>query len=292
MIDCTIKELRSLTDGAYFDDRLVVLDNALFSATTASYRVKMLAIMVVRSGCVELTMDSMDYKIEAGDIFVVTPNAIIDSFSANVTSSVMSLCVSLNYLSTNTGSLSNRADVMLKLSSRPKTHGRKMAIDNMVGYFSILSRKFMESATVLNEEIISSLVNASFYEVVGEMSAGEDIDVVGGYSSADAIFRKFLQALDSKKPRLRHVEEYAELLGITSKYLSAICRKKSGMTAIQVVNKAILSDAVEALRNDTKSISEVASELGFPNQSFFGAFIKKHTGLSPLKFRNRGIKKK
>ena len=292
MEDCTVKVIRSMVDGAYYDDRLAVLEHfSEFSPARSSCRIRMFAIIVVKSGSIDMTVDGKEYSLGANDVFVVSPNAVVDSFNAGVTCSGMSLCMSAESVSMFTSSISNRADVPLRLSSWPLVHARKLVVDNMMGFFSILQRKFIDSRTTLNEEIIRDLVNASFCELVGEMSK-DAVDYESGYTSADTLFRKFLKLLDSRKPRVRRVDEYAELLEISPKYLSTICRKKSGMTAIQVINKAVLSDAMEALRSDSKSIHDVAIELGFPNQSFFGTFMKKHTGLSPLQFRNRGNGKK
>ncbi|MFS6556854.1 helix-turn-helix domain-containing protein, partial [Parabacteroides distasonis] len=40
------------------------------------------------------------------------------------------------------------------------------------------------------------------------------------------------------------------------------------------------------LKNTTKSIKEIATELNFPNQSFLGKYFKEHVGMSPSQYRN------
>ena len=39
------------------------------------------------------------------------------------------------------------------------------------------------------------------------------------------------------------------------------------------------------LERSDKSIKEIANELNFPNISFFGKYVKKHTGMSPKQYR-------
>lgn len=291
MEDCTVKGIRGLVDGSFFDDRLAIIDNVTaFSPTKASYKICMFAIVFVRTGKIEMTVNSIDYVLGENDIFVFSPNFILDRFNASMLTDVSGLCIAIDYATTSSSNYANRADVLLNLSVNPHIQATHAVIENLTGYVDILRRKFMEKPTPLNERIINSLVDAAFNEMVGAMSHEAD-EMVGGYSSADAIFRNFLKLLDSTTPRGRRVDEYAHKLNITPKYLSAICRRKSGMTAIQVINKAVLSDALKILHDDTKSIHDVAEELGFPNQSFFGTFLKKHTGLSPLQFRNRNLKK-
>jgi AraC-like DNA-binding protein len=39
------------------------------------------------------------------------------------------------------------------------------------------------------------------------------------------------------------------------------------------------------LKDSALSIKEIAQQLHFPNQSFFGKFFKEHVGMSPSKYR-------
>lgn len=290
MEDCTVKGIQSLIDGSYYGDRIGIIENvAAFSPIKNPYKLCMFVIMFVRSGRVEMTVNSVDYVLQQNDMFVVSPNFVLDKFNASVLADVCGLCFSVDCATETSASFSNRADVLLHLSVSPHLHATHAAIENMSGYVELLKRKFMEADNDLNEKIISALVDAAFNEMVGSISADAD-DIFGGYTSADTIFRNFLTLLDATKPRGRRVDEYAEKLQISPKYLSTVCRRKSGMTAIQVINKTVLADAINELRNDNKSIRDVAMELGFPNQSFFGTFMKKHTGLSPLQFRNRSLR--
>ena len=46
-----------------------------------------------------------------------------------------------------------------------------------------------------------------------------------------------------------------------------------------------MEDITELLKYSEKSIKEIADELEFPNISFFGKYIKSHTGISPTEYR-------
>lgn len=290
MKNCTIQTMKGIVDGTFCGDRLAIVDNvAPLSPIKGVYRIGLFVIFLVKSGKVELTVDDNDYELGPNDMFVFNPNAVLDRFNVSMSADVTSLCVSLDYMTTLAGKYPQRADVMLLLSRKPHIKASATAVDNMTTYLELLRRKFMEMNSTLNERIVMELVITSMCELVGAMDT--DPDIIGGYTSADNIFRKFLQLLDSEKPRGRRVDEYAHKLNITPKYLSSICRRKSGMTAIQVINKAVLGDILEELRDDTKSVRQVALELEFPNQSFFGTFLKKHTWMSPLQFRSRRLKK-
>ena len=40
------------------------------------------------------------------------------------------------------------------------------------------------------------------------------------------------------------------------------------------------------LKHSDKSIKEIAEEFNFPNQSFFGKYVKSYLGMSPARYRN------
>ena len=64
-----------------------------------------------------------------------------------------------------------------------------------------------------------------------------------------------------------------------------MCRKVTGKTALQVIDMAVLRDVESQLRRDDMNIKQISATLGFPNQSFFGRYVKKKLGVSPQKYR-------
>ncbi len=100
-------------------------------------------------------------------------------------------------------------------------------------------------------------------------------------------FQQFLELLHSGKQKRYTVEEYASKLCITPKYLTVICKKQSGKTAIEWIREQVLDDIRYYLRNTDLSIKQIADELGFPNPSFFGKYVKEHFGMTPIQFRQQ-----
>lgn len=57
------------------------------------------------------------------------------------------------------------------------------------------------------------------------------------------------------------------------------------MPPSKIIGEALLNNAKILLLNSDKSIKEIANEMSFSDQYAFGKFFKKHTGLSPSKFK-------
>ncbi|MEP7323165.1 MAG: AraC family transcriptional regulator [Saprospiraceae bacterium] len=88
--------------------------------------------------------------------------------------------------------------------------------------------------------------------------------------------------LEKKAPK-----EYAELLNITPNYLNAVCKKKSGKSAGELIRQRVLLEAKRLLAHTKLAVSEIAYKLNFKDNSYFGRFFKKYTGMTPEQFRLR-----
>ena len=65
----------------------------------------------------------------------------------------------------------------------------------------------------------------------------------------------------------------------------------SNKTASQLINEELVNLARTMLSDPDLSVKEIASALGFANQSHFGSFMRKETGRSPIAIRNEFFKK-
>lgn len=98
-------------------------------------------------------------------------------------------------------------------------------------------------------------------------------------------FNSFIRLLSANYTMQREVNWYAEQMSLTPRYLTTTIRKVSGHTASDWISRFIIKDAKYLLKHSEMTIQQVGYELNFPNQSFFGKFFKKHTGMSPGSYR-------
>lgn len=103
-------------------------------------------------------------------------------------------------------------------------------------------------------------------------------------NTGDYTFHTFTNLL-REHPHKREVQWYAEQIGITPKYLSEICKERSGKSASEWIADVTIAELKHLLRDTTIPIHKIAEQMEFPNASFFCQYTKKHTGLTPNKFR-------
>ncbi|HZJ89643.1 MAG TPA: AraC family transcriptional regulator [Bacilli bacterium] len=83
------------------------------------------------------------------------------------------------------------------------------------------------------------------------------------------------------------INDIASNVGVTPNYLSAIFQKTSGISTKQFLNLVRMEAAKKKLEVTTKTITEIAKQVGFNNPLYFSTAFKKQTGLSPEAYRKQ-----
>lgn len=97
---------------------------------------------------------------------------------------------------------------------------------------------------------------------------------------------QFLALVQENFRKERFLDFYANKLEITPKHLSRTIKKQTGQTAVEWIERYVILEAKVLLKSSNLNIQQIADELNFPSQSFFGKYFKKLTGQSPKEFRN------
>lgn len=176
------------------------------------------------------------------------------------------------------------------LKENPIFHLQPKSIDVCYLYFEMLHKQVADKQTDYRRQILKLMARGATMELLNYMDKtlvlGDEEVRRLSTNASDYTFEAFMQLL-REHPHEREVQWYAEQLNITPKYLSEICKDRSGKSASQWIADITISEIKHLLRNTTMPIHEVAEVMEFPNASFFCQYTKKHTGLTPNHFRKQ-----
>ncbi len=99
------------------------------------------------------------------------------------------------------------------------------------------------------------------------------------------LFVQFIHLVYEYGDKEREVSFYSDKLCITQRYLARILSQLSHETAKEIIDRHCAQEIKMRLRTTNESIQAIASDLRFPDQSFFTRFFKKQTGITPTEFR-------
>ena len=87
------------------------------------------------------------------------------------------------------------------------------------------------------------------------------------------------------------VEDIAAQAQLSSSHLFAVFKKQFGVSPISFLNSYRMSIAAEQLQGTTKSINQIAAEVGIDDSIYFNKIFKKYYQMPPTEYRNCYITK-
>jgi AraC-like DNA-binding protein len=106
-------------------------------------------------------------------------------------------------------------------------------------------------------------------------------------SRSAQLANKFKHLVEQNFINMHKVQEYAEQIHISSKHLCDVVLETFGRTPRDMINDLLLLESKVQLGSTDKTVTEIALDLNFNDQSHFTHFIKQRTGFSPLELREK-----
>jgi len=103
------------------------------------------------------------------------------------------------------------------------------------------------------------------------------------------VVKKFFQLVEENYQFNLPVNEYACKLAITPNHLTQTVNQLTGKTSLQIIKAKQVLEIKRLLVHTNLSVTEIAIQLNFPDQSYFTKFFKRETGISPLQYRAKQL---
>ena len=106
------------------------------------------------------------------------------------------------------------------------------------------------------------------------------------FTRLEGLIDEYFQSAKPQTLGLPSVSYCAEQLNLSAKYFGDLVKKETGKTAQEYIQEKLIDVAKERIFDDSKSISEVAYEMGFKYPSHFTRLFKQRVGQSPNEYRS------
>ena len=229
------------------------------------YRLVENRIVRVISGNISISVNMKSYNLNAGDALVVSSGTIVE--------------------------ITNHSDDgfvdLLGFQNPVWEDGRKVLFMGLEcsswldAYFTLL----YDSASVspFNKKAVEYLI-ASLCSRASDACRRYETESSDKTDRQFALYEEFIDKLSEAKGK-HNVSHYAELLNISSNYLSRIVSMIGGGTAIDMINRSVILKAKVLLKNSDMTIENISEELNFPNSPYFCRFFKRETGMTPTEYK-------
>jgi AraC family transcriptional activator of pobA len=258
-------------------------DNDLFKFP---YRSDFLTVLLIIKGEITFSLNLEEYTAKQNSLVIVAPNAIKKVYVVSEDSIVSGVNFTIDFL-TAIGMPKNAVELFDYFSSQFSPHwnlDKKDASAVQLFIKQLNNRVVFLNEHVYGKELLYHTFYIFLYEVYG-LSSKYAAPFQHHVTRKENLVKDFTQLVQKQFRSQRKVNIYAEQLNITSKYLTETVKEITGKTAGEIIDDFVVLEAKLLLDYPTLSIAEISDELHFSDQSFFGKFFKRHTGLSPKEYR-------
>lgn len=270
----------------YGDDIYLLEENQALSAQqlfpmVAGREIKTdkIVFLMCQRGNIDLKLNYHRLHIESDTVLIILPGMIIETLAVSSDVEVLTMLLSEQF--TESLDLNNPYRVRLSIKRQPFQKllaGMGPAFKNLYR----MVRGIMEQPSHPYIDRVLHLLFEAYFYGIGPYLHNSESQCVS--TAAELHTEQFLRLVERNFQNQYSLDWYAEQLNITPKRLSICVKNTSERTPTEWINQHRLLEADKLLRNGTLSIKEIASKLGFPNQSAFGTWFKSHTGKSPSKY--------
>lgn len=284
----TIEELGQHVEIDYVDGNIAFSENINYNSPKPSpFKVDAIRMTLCLQGSLQVDVNAKTYTLHPNDILCCGPNVTIHNCvpSADLQCNILGLSTRVVRQIINPGN--DIRNKIFYINQNPLLHIGEEGSRMFKQYYNLLSARTKAPEMAFRKEIVSSLACAVLYELLAKLDPycqpSDDTLVRQG----DILFKRFIELLAEMPIKERSISFYADKLFVSPKYLSTVCKQICGKTAFEFINQLMMEDITHLMKYSEKSIKEISDYLEFPNSSFFGKYVKTHTGFSPMEYRRK-----
>lgn len=248
-------------------------------------RMTFIVVAMCTNGTVSMSIDTNNVQIQKGDLVIISERHVIDNYQASPDAEGQLMIMSTRFFYDVVHDVSDLSSLFILSKRQPLLSLDSRESEIFAEYYTLLKRKVADTDNTYRRSIVGSIVHTMFYELCDVVAKRQQAANCHNTRSS-MVFTKFISLLEINHKRERRVGWYATQMCITPKHLSETVKAVSMRTPNEWIDSYVTLAARLLLKNTTKSIKEIATELNFPNQSFLGKYFKEHVGMSPSQYRN------
>ncbi|PZR19927.1 MAG: hypothetical protein DI539_12400 [Flavobacterium psychrophilum] len=252
------------------------------------FRTDNTAIMLIIDGEADIQINFELIKLKKDDILIVTPNSIFYPVKTNSSLKAIGIVFNDSFVQQNVQLHMHYINEIIFFSER-NTPVLRSGTDERAAFKFLIDKIRIadEQENYYSKDIINHYFNALLLELMVMYRFNDKRMIDTKTWRKKDLINQFLVLLSEHSKKERAVEFYAEKLSVSPSYLTRIIKEASGESTRTIITNSVIKEARDLLLYSNLSITQIAEELNFSDQSFFGKFFKKKMKMSPKMFRVR-----
>ena len=158
--------------------------------------------------------------------------------------------------------------------------------DWFAGHFKLIESALHDrQSSHFQHQLLQALLNAFFYKTVMIFQSREDERILEYSLRSIELVKNFQQLVKEHFSTLKKPRDYASKVNVTVSYLNDTVKSVTGFPSTWFIQQEVFREAQRLLFYTTKSVKEIAFQLGYEDYKYFIRLFSKTIGTSPASFR-------
>lgn len=264
------------------EDEISIIDNPSFDILpNRPYRSPLVVAVYCQRGNGCGRINAKTYNLEPGGFFIILPGQITEM--VDISEDFRAIYVLMSEHFTESLSIGNTFNLRNIVIENPYSLLEDRAQQALEGYLTMCMNIIPIEEHPHRLEVLR-LITRAFFLGMGYFLHDQHQNHNMQTRQTD-ITSEFIRLVEANYRQHRNLAFYADSLGLTAKYLSTVVKTSSGKSAVEWIEKYVTLDAITQLTSTEHTIKQIAYNLNFPTQSFFGKYFARVVGVSPQAYR-------
>ncbi|AIS57686.1 AraC family transcriptional regulator [Vibrio coralliilyticus] len=241
----------------------------------------------------ELMYGRTRYDCSNGTMLFFAPNQEVSASGIKVDAVARTICFHPDYIRGHKLQDEIRKYQFFNYSVNEALHLSPKEERHMANMFDALELENSNSLDAFSKELILSQISTllmytnRYYHRQFLMRKEADTSV---YDRFSVLLEDRLEAVVQESATIPEVEELAQGMKMTSRYLSDALKAETGKTTKDWIHYALIEKSKDRLLSSKDSVATIAYALGFEYPQYFSRLFKNKVGMTPSEYRAENIR--
>lgn len=290
-LNLDLSDLSAQPGALHIDNKIILIDNLddvadeenANSLSFANYPMKLSFTigLIVLSGGMKVKINLEDFEARAGDAIVVFKGNI-GEFCSLLPDTRMVVIAFSDELFNVVKHINTALSIQQYIYTNPVFRLDEEFLDEALDIYKKMKAKMTETNNIFLEGILHGYAQVLMYSAYNYfVQRKKNTDNSLECNRNQEIYKLFMQSVQKNYMHERSITYYAGVLCISPKYLSQVIKNVTGRLASEWIADYVILEAKALLKSNKYTVQQVCDMLNFANQSFFGKYFKRKTGVSP-----------
>lgn len=286
-----LTDLSTQPGALHIDNKFILIDNfdnpenqgnsKDFSFVNYPMRLSFTVAVLVISGGISFKINLQKFEANEGDAITVLKGNIGEFCSSLPNTRMAVIAFSDDFFNVE-NHIHTAMSIQQYIYANPVLHLNQNFLEEAIDIYNKMKSKIQEYDNIFREDTLRSYTQVLMYNAYNYFTQMEKIARPNlEHKRNQEIYKRFIQAVQKNYMQERNIIYYADLLCISPKYLSQVIKNTTGRLAGDWISDYVVLEAKVLLKSNQYTVQQVCDMLNFANQSFFGKYFKRKTGMSP-----------